>query len=137
VGSILIVESDPDTRPRIALALKEAGHDAQIAVTMREAFLAISEGGIDVVVIESYDPRVGVVELARSMDALPDAPPVILVSASPLAPEISVRIGAAMFVPKPYEPAELVTAIQRLLAEHRPVLVVDDEPTGPVRQVGS
>jgi hypothetical protein len=58
------------------------------------------------------------------------------VSGSPHAPEISVRIGAAAFVPKPCDPAELVTAVERLLGEVRPVKVIDeieDEPTGPKR----
>jgi DNA-binding response OmpR family regulator len=86
--------------------MREAGHEVLVAITMREAFLRISEGGIDAVVVDSYDPRVGVVELARTMTALPDAPPLVLVSPSPHAPEISARIGATAFLPKPCEPSE-------------------------------
>ncbi|HSD87067.1 MAG TPA: response regulator, partial [Kofleriaceae bacterium] len=143
--SILLVESDPDTRDRMGSAMREAGHEVLVAVTMREAFLRISEGGIDVVVVDSYDPRVGVVELSKNMNALPDAPPVVLVSASPHAPEISARIGAAVFLPKPCDPAELVNAMARLVGEVRPVRVVDgiedfslgdEDPTGPIRSFG-
>jgi len=103
------------------------------AITMREALPVICDGGIEVVVIDAYDPRVGVIELARAIAALPDAPPVVLVSGSPSAPEISARIGAATFLPKPCEPAELVQAIARLVNDHRPVQVFDDEPTGATR----
>jgi DNA-binding NarL/FixJ family response regulator len=103
---------------------------------MREAFLRLSEGGIDVVVIDSYDPRVGVAELSRSMNTLPDTPPLVLVSASTHAPEISARVGAAVFVPKPCEPGELVEIVKKLLHEHRPVHQFDDEPTGSTRQLG-
>src|SRR5439155_14589753 len=105
-----------------------------------EAFLRLGEGGIDVVVIDSYDPRVGVVELAKNIDKLPDAPPFVLVSASPYAPEISARIGAAAFVPKPLDAAELVAVVDRLVGQPRPVRTMDDfnddEPTGPARQFG-
>jgi DNA-binding response OmpR family regulator len=144
VGSILLVESDPDTRDRLGSAMQEAGHEVLIAVTTREAFLRISEGGIDAVVVDSYDPRVGIVELAKSMDALPDAPPIVMVSASPYAPEISARIGAAAFLTKPCEPIDLVNAVARLVGEVRPTRHVeveefapgDEAPTGPVRHFG-
>jgi DNA-binding response OmpR family regulator len=68
-----------------------------------------------------------VVELAQRINALPDAPPIILISDSPTAPWVSVRIGAATLVAKPCEPDEVVTAIARLLWRARPA-VVEDEP---------
>src|SRR5438067_10088660 len=103
---------------------------------MRDAFMQLFEGGIDVVVIDSYDPRVGVVDLAKSIDNLPEVPPVVLVSGSPHAPEISARIGAAMFLPKPCEPGELAAAVTKLIKEHRPMQTFDDEPTGPAQRFG-
>lgn len=96
--------------------------------------MMVRDGGIDVVVIDVYDPRAGIVELARSLDALPDAPPIVLASESPAAPIISVRIGAAAFVPKPCEPSELVTAVSRLLGRPRPVFGIDEEPTDATRR---
>jgi DNA-binding response OmpR family regulator len=137
VGSILLVEIEPDTRDALVIALREVGHEALHAATLREGFLRISEGGIDAVVIDSADPRIGVVELARNMNALPDAPPLVLVSGSLHAPEISARIGAAAFLTKPCDPRELVIAIQRLAGEVRPVQQFDDdEPTGQARTFG-
>ena len=141
MGSILLVESDEDTRDQLGSALREAGHEVLLAFTVREAFARISEGGIDCVVVDSYDPRGGVVELAKNLDALPDAPPVVLISASPHAPEISARIGAAMFLPKPLEPADLVAAIARLVGEVRPTRPMtedfsDEETTSGIRRLG-
>jgi DNA-binding NtrC family response regulator len=136
VGSILLVESDPDTCEHWSSGLVAAGHVVIAASAMREVLPLIREGGIDVVVIDTYDPRAGIVELARSIEALPDAPPVVLVSGSPDAPEISARIGAATFLPKPCEVSELVAAVARLLGELRPVRSFEDEPTGPSRQYG-
>lgn len=136
MGSILVVESDPQTSDGWSAALVAAGHSVLTALTMREALPSIRDGGIDVVVIDAYDPRVGVVELARAISALPDAPPLILVSGSPSAPEISARIGAATFLPKPCEPYELVEAIHRIVGDMRPVHAFEDEPTGSTRQFG-
>ena len=144
MGSILLVESDPDTRDRLGSAMREAGHEVLVAVTASEAFLRVSEGGIDAVVFDSYDPRVGIVELSKNINGLPDGPPLVLVSASPDAPEISARIGAAAFLPKPLDPMELVNTLSRVVGELRPVrhlessmqledFATDEEPTGPVR----
>jgi CheY-like chemotaxis protein len=131
VGSILLVEADPETCDVWSAAMSAAGHSVLAATTMREALPLVRDGGIDVIVLDAYDPRAGVVELARSIEALPDPPPIILASRSPEAPEISARIGAAAFVPTPCEPDEIVTIVNRLVGTLRPVLVVEDEPTGP------
>jgi DNA-binding NtrC family response regulator len=136
VGSILLVESDQETSNLWSAALEAAGHSVLTAEAMRDALLMIREGGIDVVVIDAYDPHTGVIELARGIEALPDAPPVVLVSGWPDAPEISARIGVATFLPKPCECSELVAAVGRLLGEIRPVRAFEDEPTGPSRQYG-
>jgi DNA-binding NtrC family response regulator len=72
------------------------------------------EGGIDIVVVDSYDGAGGVAELVAELDRLPDAPPVILISASPKGPSLSVHIGAAGFLTKPCEPADLVAVVQRV-----------------------
>jgi DNA-binding NtrC family response regulator len=116
--------------------MDSAGHSVLTASGLREALGMIREGGIDVVVIDVYDPRGGVLELARRMNALPDGPPIVLVSGSPAAPTFSARIGAATFVPKPCEPSEVVTAVSRFLGRLRPVLIVEDDPIGPLRQLG-
>jgi DNA-binding NtrC family response regulator len=140
VGSILHVHLASDPRDRISSALRDSTHEVLTAISARDAFLRVSEGGIDVVVIDSYDPRIAVVELARELETLPDAPPVVLVSGSPHAPEISARIGAAAFVPKPAEPADLIAVVDRLVSSLRPVRSIDDfgdeEPTGSRRQLG-
>ena len=133
MGSILLVEADPMIADQWSTAISAAGHSVLSASVMREALPLIREGGIDAVVIDAFDPRHGVMELARSIEALPDAPPIILVSSSPAAPEMSARIGAAAFLPKPCEPAELVALVNRLLGALRPVRSFEDEPTGPTR----
>ncbi len=133
MGSILLVEADPETCGRWSADLGIAGHAVLTATAMRDALMTIREGGIDVVVIDAYDPSVGVIELAAALERLPDTPPLVLISGSPAAPEISARICAAHFLTKPCEPDELVDVVARLLDHHRPVVVLDDEPTGPLR----
>lgn len=135
VSSILLVEADVATSDAWADAVAEAGHAVLVAAGTREALARVREGGIDLVVIDVYDPRAGVVELARAIDALPDAPPIVLISESPDAPQISARIGAAMFVPKPFEPTELVRSLGELLERLSPYPRIDDD-SRPTRRFG-
>jgi DNA-binding NtrC family response regulator len=136
MGSILLVESDLATSDTWSQAIAASGHSVATASGIREAWRVVRDGGFDVVVVDLYDPGSGVVDLALGMNALPDAPPIILASESPAAPWISVRIGAATFVPKPCDPDEVVTAVNRLLWRVRPLpLPLDDEPTMPLRQL--
>ena len=99
----------------------------------REVLPVILEGGIEAVVLDAYDPRIGITDLAKKIAALPDAPPLVLISGSPFAPEISARIGAATFLMKPCDPAEVVAAANRLVGEVRPVRIIEDDPTGRSR----
>ena len=131
MGSILLVESDRDTAEQWSAVLRTRGNEVVVTDALRDVLPLIMEGGIDVVVLDAYSPRNGLVELARSIEAIPDAPPIVLVSGSPDAPEISARMGAAAFLAKPCEPNELLAAVGRLLGQVRPVLIVDDDPTGP------
>lgn len=133
MGSILLVEADPEVCEQWATALGARGHAVHTAALTRDALPLLRDGGIDVVVVDAYDPRIGTVELARSIALLPDAPPLILVSASPHAPELSARMGAVAFVPKPCDAAEIVAAVSRVITNSRPVLLVDDEPTTRTR----
>ena len=133
MGSILLVEAEPDHQDRLGAAVREAGHEVVGAFTAADAFSRTSEGGIDVIVVD--DPVIAT-ELVRALQALPDPPPVVLVSSLPSAPEISAHIGAAAFLAQPFEADEL----QRIIARHvepRPVRLfaefADDEPTDLVR----
>jgi two-component system OmpR family response regulator len=134
MGSILLVEPDLETSEVWSQAITASGHSVATASGIREAWRVVRDGGFDVVVVDVYDPASGVVDLALGMNALPDAPPIILASESPAAPWISVRIGAATFVPKPCDPGEVVCAVNRLLWRVRP-LPLEDEPTMPLRQL--
>jgi DNA-binding NtrC family response regulator len=137
VGTVLVVQPDPELSEAWTGALVADGHDVLGAGGVREALGHIREGGIDLVVIDGYDARdakTGITELVGALERLPDPPPLILVSGLPNAPELSARIGAVGFVPKPCDPRDVCNEVLRVTGSGvRPLLPIDDEPTGPRR----
>jgi CheY-like chemotaxis protein len=115
VTTVLVVQSDPLLNDGWCFALEEAGHVVLAAEDTREGLVRVREGGIDVVVLDGPAEGSALRDFVRELERLPDAPPFILVSSSPAAPEISARLGAAAFVPKPCSPAELGEVLRRFV----------------------
>src|SRR5688572_31319407 len=59
--------------------------------TVADAIERAREGGLDVVVLDTSDGDVAVRALVAELERLPDAPPLVLVSESPDAPEMSAQ----------------------------------------------
>jgi DNA-binding NtrC family response regulator len=131
VSTVLVVQPDPLLNEAWCQALAIRGHEVLAVSGVIDGIQRAREGGIDVVVVDSYDTSGAVSELVAELDRLPDAPPLILVSSSPHAPELSAHIGAAAFVPKPCEPDDLADEVQRVATVTvRRLVHIDDEPTG-------
>ena len=77
------------------------GHDVVTLESIDRAIHHLREGGIDLIILDTHDSLGSMSNLVASMNRLVDAPPLLLISDSPTAPEISARIGAAGFLPKP------------------------------------
>lgn len=88
-----------------------------VAITWREAYRRIRKRGIDAVVVDSFDPRIGYEQLAGSVRGLPDAPPIVLVSSSPAAAALSAEIGASVWLPKPCELRALLEVVDQLVGD--------------------
>jgi len=114
VSTVLLVQPDPQLKESWTYTLMVRGYDVLAVSGVIPGVERAREGGIDVVVVDSYDGSGGVADFVAELDRLPDAPPVILVSGSSKGPALSVHIGAAAFLTKPCEPDDLAAAVQRV-----------------------
>ena len=130
MSTILLVQSDAELTDGWSLALEASAHTVLAARTTTEGIQRVREGGIDVIVVDGSPGSRAVVSFVSQLDRLPDAPPLVLVSSSPDAPEISARLGASAFLPKPCSTGELEAIVTRLSSSGMASLV-DDEPTRP------
>jgi DNA-binding response OmpR family regulator len=130
VGTILLVQADLELNDGWSLALEASGHTVLAARAIADGLVRVREGGIDVIVVDGNGDVGGLSSFVTELERLPDSPPFVLVSSSPDAPEISARLGAAAFLPKPCSTGDLDSVVARLsptaVTEH-----LDDEPTLP------
>jgi DNA-binding NtrC family response regulator len=138
VSTVLLVQPDPQLKESWTQTLVSRGYDVLAVSGVINGVERAREGGIDVVVVDSYDGSGGVADFVAELDRLPDAPPVILVSGSPKGPQLSVHIGAAGFLTKPCEAEDLAAAVQRVASVTvRPRPARGDDETGPVPRKGA
>lgn len=142
MGTILLVQPDPVLRGAWSRALQLRNHSVIASADLETAIGHAREGGIDVVVFDGSERERDGRALVEELDRLPEPPPVILVSSSPRAPELSAHLGAASFVPKPCTGEDIVDECDRLSSRRRHRLAEDEiterrhfddlEDTGPV-----
>lgn len=113
---VLVVEDEPGIRSALQLLLGFEGYAVVLATNGQEALDVLSRTHCDVIVTDQMMPVMdGLAFLAHiGGDARYADTPKILMSAVARRPE-SVRALADLFIPKPFETATLLRAIEGLL----------------------
>jgi DNA-binding response OmpR family regulator len=133
VSTVLLLQADRKLGATWAKGLEASGHQVVAVTETTDGVDQIRGGGIDIIIVDSLEWGPGLDAMVEAMEQLPDSPPLVLVSSSPRAPEVSARIGAAAFLAKPCSADELHEAVHRF-AGIPDSAMVDDEPTRPIEQ---
>lgn len=132
MSTVLLVQADAVLHEQWADALTRNGHEVLSVRVIADGVLRAREGGIDVVVLDSpSDGDASTRELVSELERLPEPPPLVLISESPRAPELSAQVGAAGFLPKPCSTEDLTDLVMRVATARVPVHRFDDETTSP------
>ena len=118
---ILVVDAEERTRGRVRSALEDAGHEVDEAADGRAALAMLRRSPYDAIVTDLRLPVAGgetlfdeALRLFPGIAVLVLTDPVDIPSAAD-----AVRRGASDFLPKPFQPAELVLRVERGLEETR------------------
>jgi two-component system response regulator FixJ len=109
---VAIVDDDEAVRHSTAQLIERAGHRVSTFASGDE-FLARLPEHLDCVILDMQMPGLGGLDVLKILDMSDDAPPVLVVTGHgdiALAVE-AMRLGAADFIEKPYEPAALLAGI--------------------------
>lgn len=112
---ILIAEDDPTIRAVVAEALEHEGYAAATASDGAEALAALARAEPRLLVLDLRMPRVSGQEVARVARARGLTMPILVLTAEREGARQAVELGAADWLLKPFDLADLLTAVERLV----------------------
>jgi DNA-binding NtrC family response regulator len=116
--TVLVVDDDSAQREILSEFLTDAGVGVALAKDGREGLQILQTQPIAVALTDIYMPAMGGLELLQTAHANGRAPVFIVATGSDSAPLVmtAVRGGAVEFLQKPFNRADLTTALERALA---------------------
>jgi len=116
---ILVADDDPSVGALLKITLERAGYRVVPAFDGEDALAKAKSIRPDLIVLDVMMPGVDGYHVAQDLANEPDLPsPKIIILTSRTEErdrQISAQLGADAFVTKPFEPADLVKTVQRLL----------------------
>lgn len=114
--TILIVEDDPSLRVLLGRRLQENGYKAIMAQSAPEAWRALSDQPIDLVLLDIMLPGTSGLDICRTIRR-DSAIPIIILSARTDETDrvLGLELGADDYVPKPFSSKELIARIRAVL----------------------
>lgn len=119
VPSILIVDDEKNLRDTLAIILEDEGYHVTSAANAAEALARLQKHTFDMAFLDIRMPGVSGLELLPQIRQLyPRLPVIILTAHASLESAIeAMRKGANDYLFKPVNPAEIITHVQKILAE--------------------
>jgi DNA-binding response OmpR family regulator len=123
---VLLVEDDARLAGMVADYLGEAGFRAVIAATGSDAQRLLRGEGFDAVILDLMLPDTDGLDLCRHIRA-ESAIPLLMLTArgDPLDRVVGLELGADDYLPKPFEPRELLARLRAILRRSRDTAPAD------------
>ncbi len=113
---VLIVDDDPEIRDLLGRYLKKHGYRVDRAADGREMARLLETGRFDLVVLDLMLPGEDGLSLCRRLRASSDLPVIMLTAMGDETDRIvGLEIGADDYLPKPFNPRELLARIKAVL----------------------
>ncbi len=113
---ILIVDDDHDIRTLLSDYLQTNGYRCLLAAEGRAMWQSLQENAIDLIVLDLNMPGEDGLTLCRNLRARSPVPVIMLTARNdPLDRILGLEMGADDYLPKPFEPRELLARIRSVL----------------------
>ncbi len=127
MAKVLLIDDDEHLGPPLAQYFERFGLRLVQALTPGEGLARLGAGGIDAVILDVMLPEMDGFELCRSIRRSSDLPILMLTARGELTDRVvGLELGADDYLPKPFEPRELVARVQTIL--RRRVAVPEPNP---------
>ena len=135
-GAVLIVESDPSNARSLPPMLGGHGIRARVVASAAQALAEVDSALFDVILLDG-DADGGPSALADLVKRFGEIPVVVAASGGAKRAVEAIRAGAADFVEKPFQEAELVYVIHKVVASVTAEPVPAPTPLPPSSLLGS
>jgi len=113
---VLLVEDDARLATMVADYLGDAGFCVRVSGTGKAALQSLGTEGFDVVILDLMLPDADGLDLCRMIRAKSDIPMLMLTArGDPLDRVVGLELGADDYLPKPFEPRELLARLRAIL----------------------
>jgi DNA-binding response OmpR family regulator len=115
--SIAIVDDDESVRRALARLLRSLGHEPLVFASGEEFLRSLLDRCLDCVLMDLHLPKSTGLEILQSMRERSRMPPVIIMTGfdEPDTRERCLAAGAADYIAKPIDAADLAAALSRVL----------------------
>ena len=119
LATVLVVEDDDAMRDLLVEELSDAGFSVLEASSGRQGIERVRAGGIDLVITDLRMPELDGFDLIRDIRATESPPHIIMITAfGSIETAIkAVKLGAYVYITKPFEIEELILAADKALKE--------------------
>jgi CheY-like chemotaxis protein len=123
MARILLVEDSPEVSLTVREILVSVGHSVEEAPSGKEALKRLKAGTFDMIVSDIWMPEMDGIALLKEIRGAGNSIPVVVISGgAPNAPltytaPLAATFGANLVVYKPFEKAELLKAVDTVLAD--------------------
>jgi len=111
---VLVADDDPIVRRLVASTLRDGGYEVVLAADGREAVEEATAHRPDLIVLDLQMPHLDGRETYRELQRLGIGAPAIILSANG-AHEARAELNASAAMEKPFDPAELLRRVKKML----------------------
>lgn len=113
---ILVVDDDERLANMVSQYLKESDYDVTIALNGQSGLALHDKGNFDAIILDLMLPDTDGLEICRRIRARRSTPILMLTAkGEPLDRVIGLEMGADDYLPKPFEPRELLARLRAIL----------------------
>lgn len=137
MARILLIDDDTDLGPPLAVYFRRFGLELVQAFAPSEGLGLLRAGGFDAAILDVMLPEMDGFELCRTIRRESALPIVMLTARGDVMDRVvGLELGADDYLPKPFEPRELVARLQTVLRRMRTTPSSPAALEGPLRFVG-